>query len=213
MKQWINLVLVITFICYSLPTKAEELTLQSRMELVASNLPADWASEHQAIETSQERESRLKTIVEAITQETQKNNDNWFWSKDDLAWAVFVKAWNESSRFSLAVHQGKFRGDHGHSVCLGQIWDGGKSLIGTDLESTKKCINKIIFHLTKHQNRCLNKNDPPNAWNMAKVFAGYGSGYSCNASIKNKDGQKWALQRAFMWEKLRKDSYQTFLKK
>jgi hypothetical protein len=196
--------------------------LSDYMALTAiDTLPEPWYMPGENPETIEQRETRLTMISEVIAEQAPiaKKQFGWFWSSDDLALAAFTKTWYESGRFKLNVHSGKARGDHGKSVCLGQIMNGKKDLIGVDRQSTSRCINEVMKHLSMHQKRCLNEKTPASQFAMAKVFAGYGTGYSCDASawmpIKDSSGQKvtdqngnivkdhWAAQRARTWWKLR----------
>lgn len=151
------------------------------------------------------REERIKMIIRVIIERAAaKNTPAWGWSDDDLALAIFVKTFFESGRFNRDVHSGKIRGDKGRSVCLGQIMFGGNKLVGISPEATAKCIDAVIYHLTFHRARCLkNVTAVPNSWMIGKIFAGYGSGYSCNPLHKNKFGDKWVLPRMRLWSLLK----------
>lgn len=174
--------------------------LSSQMTEIAVSLPGPWNAE----EVGQPREERIQMIVDVIvTQSHISVNDGWYWSVEDLAWATLTKTWYESGRWRKAVHDGRMRGDKGKSVCLGQIMNGHKRLVGTDRESTQRCIAEVMRHLIIHQNRCLNEHSRPSVWSMAKVFSGYGTGHSCSAEHKNKAGELWALQRANTWKRLK----------
>lgn len=195
----------------------------------AQSMPDSWHDKNDRDqETPEARDARVRMIGEVVAEQAPiaKAQYDWFWSVDDLALATLTKIYYESGRFSLRVHQGLKRGDHGHSVCLGQIW-GGKTrgpekIVGTDRESTARCINEVMRHLSKHQNRCLNPSNPINTWTVAIVYAGYGTGHSCSATasmpVKDEHGQPvidpktgkqkrdpWAQNRARTWSSLRKE--------
>lgn len=162
----------------------------------ALQAPAPWYPPGRCPETSAERAERLTVIATAIDLETH-DADIWAegWEREDWAWAAFAKTWHESRRFALEVHDGRLRGDRGASVCLGQIMHGGESLVGTSLEATRRCYREVFRHLQLHQRRC--RVFVPTVTGVARVFSGYGSGYSCSASWS------WAVRRAAMWERLR----------
>lgn len=187
--------------------------LYSEISSIATTLPGPYVDS----EDHDSRISRIKTISRIIAEESFVHI-NWQWSPRDLGLATFVKTWNESLRFKLEVHNGKMRGDHGKSICLGQIMNGDKSLVGVDEVSTRKCISRVIDILIMHQIRCTN-HKPPALWWMASIYAGYGTGHSCdpNAWYYKKDAKNniildahnqpikihWAKQRARFWWSLR----------
>lgn len=189
----------------------------------SETLPEAWAKPSKREEETHEvRAARIQMIADLTVEEAgpAAREQGWFWSESDLAMAAFTKMWYESGRFSLKVHNGTFRGDHRKSVCLGQIMFGGERLVGTDRESTRRCIDAVMKHLIMHQKRCLNPKTPPSSWAVAKVFSGYGTGYSCSESVWNpvkdangndaldKNGKPikdfWALKRGYTWWQMRK---------
>lgn len=173
-------------------------------------LPPPWNDNS---ETPQDRLVRIRMIADVVAEQAPVSAAElgWYWSSDDLALAAFTKMWHESGRFRLKVHNGTIRGDNGRSVCLGQIMYGGKRLVGTDRDSTKRCITEVMRHLITHQRRCLNEVTKPSPWAIAKVFAGYGTGHSCKENVtmpaNNKTGRSyWARERSYTWWQMRKAS-------
>lgn len=186
-------------------------------------LPPPWSAPNKQLdETIEQRRERIQMIADVVEMlaPIEKAEFGWVWSSDDLALAAFTKMWYESGRFRLKVHNGTIRGDHGKSVCLGQIMYGGNKLVGSDRESTVRCVIEVMRHLVKHQRRCLNEVTPPSAWAIAKVFAGYGTGHSCSegawmpvkdeggSAVLNPQGQAvrnyWARARSYTWATMRK---------
>ncbi len=176
-------------------------------------MPLPWNAND---ETVVQRWQRVEMIADVVARQAPVSAAElgWYWSSDDLAIAAFTKMWYESGRFRLSVHKGTYRGDHGKSYCLGQIMFGGKRLVGTDRDSTRRCVTEVMRHLITHQRRCLNTNTAPSPWAIAKVFAGYGTGYSCKESswmpVVDNHGltQKhfWARERSYTWWQMRKSS-------
>lgn len=185
-----------------------------------NRLPKPWVHPKKVpVESIEERIDRVKLIALATTLELRNSEKlNWIWDSEDLAISGFSKMWHESGRFSYDVHTGKKRGDKGKSVCLGQIMNGGEDLVGTDLESTRRCVAQVFKHISLHANRCLKytPNTPPSVWAMAKAYAGYGTGHSCNADIfifTNEEKTKkryWARERANLWFEIRNEYYGEF---
>lgn len=147
-------------------------------------------------ESTDERALRLATIAMAIDAETE-GADDWSpgWSREDWAWLVFAKAWHESGRFDVRVHDGRLRGDDGRSVCVGQIMNGGDRLVGVDYDATRACVRESLRHLTLHTSRC--RVGPATQTAATRVYSGYGTGHSCSATMR------WAQSRAWLWSTLR----------
>ena len=204
-------------------TKYNEMSLQDQLTYTAQHLEGPWVSpKAKAPETPEERNARLGIITSAIILELPNaqglRGEKWFWDDKVLAWSTFTKMWWESGRFSLAVHSGKKRGDAGRSVCLGQIMRGEEELVGTDLESTRKCVRRVMAFLIMHQNGCLAPQAKPSAYSMAMIYAGYGTGNTCNPNhwmkihkkgggyVMNPDGtfkrNYWARKRGWMFWQL-----------
>jgi hypothetical protein len=151
-----------------------------------------------------ERQQRYETIATALAVEAIELEDGWGWSAADRAWAGYVVTRHESGRWRLEVHDGSRRGDRGQSVCLGQIRHGDESLIGTSLEATRACVRAVYEHLAQHWERCLYYRPEPSAWAMGAVFAGYGTGHSCNPQHNSPHlGKGWALKRGRHWWQVR----------
>ncbi len=199
----ISIILVMLF--FSTVSSASDTLLENKLLELAKNLPS-WL--HVTRDESQEqREGRLQVIVKALSQELQTAQDfrgrEWRWSKDDLALSALNTMWWESARFDKSVHEGRKRGDHGKSVCLGQIMKGGNSLVGTDLGATRRCVSMVFRHLISQQHKCVPKNAKITTYAMAKIYAGYVTGWSCNAAFKTKENVSIAWNRAAMFWKLR----------
>lgn len=204
------------------PTEAAASSLGDFLGARAVTMPEPWHQPGQAFEASSVRNERLQMIADVIASEASSAVEEfgWYWSADDLALATFIKTYYESGHWDVRIHNGRVRGDHGHSTCLGQIWGGGTKLVGVDREHTRLCIVAVMKHLTFHMKRCLNEHTQPSAWAIAKVFAGYGTGHSCSESISriktdasgvvavDHDGKPikdfWARERAYNWWRLRK---------
>lgn len=200
------------FLTASEAQSAQTSNISDRMYNATMTLPKPWYSpKSKRPETQDERKLRIRLITDVIKNETRNSSKlGWYWSDDDLAWAVFVKTWSESGRFRYSVHSGNWRGDSGRSVCLGQIMNGGNSLVGTSREPTEKCIKTVVKYLIMHQNRCLKPTSKPSVWTMGTVFSGYGTGYSCSPNVykrvTTRSGVRkiyWARQRGWMWWRLR----------
>lgn len=174
------------------------MTLATLLFLAALRLPEPHYPPGHCPETGAQRAARLSVVALAIEAETTEA-DAWHegWSRADWAFAAFTKTWWESGRFRLEVHDGRKRGDNGQSVCLGQVMGGGAELVGTDFESTRRCYREVLRILHLHQMRCR-------VWEasiagVARVFSGYGSGYSCSArwsSSRERAGMWWRLSAA-----------------
>lgn len=220
MKKISNILMILATLLVATLTTASS-TVEDKMVKMTEVLPKPWYPPNaKRPETPEQRADRIKMIAR-ITYEESRNSDEqgWYWSDNDLAWAAYVKMWFESGRFKYSVHTGKWRGDSGRSWCLGQIMNGGKSLAGTDEDKTRNCVKKVIEILIIHQRRCLNPKTKPAPWAMSSVYAGYGTGHSCNANtymylkdknghyVLDKKGRKiksyWARRRGWMWWRMR----------
>lgn len=154
-------------------------------------------------ETGAQRAERMATIALAIDAETERAGE-WApgWTRADWAWMVFVKLRAESRFFSVEVHDGRARGDRGASVCLGQIMGGGPELVGTGLDNTRRCVHEALRHMQIHRERCRVRSATPRG--VAVVFAGYGTGHSCNPDFVSRHSGRFARRRAAAWEVLRR---------
>lgn len=196
--------------------------LYDELTSAAVHMQGPWVNPRKRHESKTHRQERIKIITKAIVLELPNakglRGEEWFWKRDVLAWATFTKMWWESGRFSLAVHSGRKRGDHGKSVCLGQIMHGGESLVGTDLKHTRNCVRRVMAFLIMHQNGCLSHSAKVTAYTMAMIYAAYGTGRTCNPNhwmkiykkgggyVRNADGSfkrnYWARKRGWMFWQL-----------
>lgn len=167
------------------------------------------------------RYRRLELVVDSIVLELNNAKDRfgreWFWTKDDLAMMSLVKMHNESAKFDLKVQTGELKADKGHSACNAMIWSRSidefsqEDLIGyneNDLEwsliKSRNCVAMSYKHLIFHQYRCLAGEQLPakykrnyskykiNTYSVARIYRGYGSGYSCSPETRTKvvNGEK-----------------------
>lgn len=153
-------------------------------------------------ETGAERAERGAVIALALDAETV-DADDWApgWRREDWAWGAFVKMRAESRFFAVEVHDGRARGDRGQSVCLGQIWGGGRELVGTDFESTRRCVHEVLRNMVIHRERCRVLSPTPDG--IARVFSGYGTGHSCDPDfVSRHGGGRFARRRAAEWARL-----------
>lgn len=141
------------------------------------------------------RTERLAVIASAVVTETEKPPAGWPWSSEQLAWAVVAVTYHETG-FKRAAHIGTSRGDHGRSVCLGQIMGGGDDLVGEGRPATRRCIRRVAEILALHARGCVYRPGPrPQTWQMARAFNSYGTGRTCKPA-------RWSWQRAGTWARL-----------
>ncbi len=178
------------------------MNLAVALYLAALAGPLPYYPPGQCPETGAERALRMATIALAIDAETERA-DEWApgWTREDWAWAAYAKTWAESRRFAVEVHDGRKRGDNGKSVCVGQIWGGGDVLVGTDLAATRRCYHEVFRHMLIHRERCRVGAASPTA--VATIFAGYGTGHSCNPDFASRHSGRFARRRATAWDRLR----------
>jgi hypothetical protein len=163
-------------------------------------LPGPWEPSA-AAESSTARALRLWTIAVAIDLETETVPPGWGWSRKDLALAVLVKTYHEGARWRRDVHEGSTTGDGGRARCLGQVhpgpwapeWD---ESLGLGLEPTRLCVRMVVRVLAHYHQRCVKAREP-SLDAMAMVFAGYGTGTTCNPKLA------FAQDRARHWWRLR----------
>lgn len=176
------------------------MSLAAYLTAIAVSLPAPWYPPDEPVETCAERLDRVMLIAEAHAIEAELIPDGWGWDARDLALAGLVVTWHESGRWRLEVHDGSKRGDGGKSVCIGQIHGGTEDLVGTSLEATRRCVREVYRHLGTHWRRCLRADRAPEAYALGAVFAGYGTGHSCDPMHDSPHlGRGWALSRAEVW--------------
>jgi hypothetical protein len=140
-------------------------------------LPSPWYADGPP-ETREAYEARLGTIAEAIAAEVERGA---VLSKRDAA-AALVSIWYGESRFALEVHAGTrhpvWTQDDGRAVCMGQLHASGlvpphewTGLAGTSLVATRRCAAATLRVLLAQYRRC--------GRDLARAFAAYGSGSSC----------------------------------
>ena len=199
---------IILFVLFTSGTVfASNIELETKLFEIAKNMPS-WLHVTRD-ESQEERELRLNTIIRALLSELETARDfrgrEWRWSYEDLAVSALNTMWWESAMFDKKVHEGKRRGDRGKSVCLGQIMKGSETLVGTSLDATKRCVSMVFKHLISQQYRCVPKNvKVATTYAMAKVYAGYVTGWSCNAGFKTKENVSIAWNRAEMFSKIKR---------
>ena len=153
-------------------------------------------------ETPEEYRGRMRVIARSIVDES----DTELWrdrSRADLVSMVTVTFYEESHLF-LSVHKGRKRGARGRANCLGQIvasplvprskW---RRLHGSDLESTRRCTAATIELLSHHTDKCVGPKRNLTTRDVAKVFAGYAKGHSCQPGSRSS-------HRARQWAKVRR---------
>lgn len=154
----------------------------------AISLPAPLQPED---ESSAHRRWRLWTIAVAAADVAERSS----WPAREMGVALLTKAWFESGRFALAVHDGRLRGDSGGSVCLGQVSIGSgvvsyqewRRLTGTDYRSTRRCLAASARALEAARWHCR-------AGTVFAAFSLYATGKSCRWS--------GAYQRVRVFERL-----------
>jgi hypothetical protein len=175
--------------------------LTSLLLSASLTLPHPWHPPGQAPETDAEYAARVATIAEAVAIEAQEARGAGL-GASNLAFAVMTIMYNES-RFALSVHNGDTLGDRGRARCLAQIhtsrlvpreeWMG---LTGVDLESTRRCARAAMRLLGAQYRRCGLHKEVVSKVALAKAFAAYGSGNSCEVTTSS-------LRRADDWEELK----------
>lgn len=153
---------------------------------VALQLPEPWYPPGEAHETQAERRDRIEMITTVIAEESRATALPW--PADGVATVTLVMLDAESWHFRRDVHSGERKGDGGKAICLGQAhraplltraeWLG---LAGLDHQSTRRCVRHTLRVFELHAKRC-----GVTRWarrDVAKVIAGYGTGYSCSPSL------------------------------
>lgn len=181
---------------------------------LALALPQQWQDTDEPQETMGERSIRVAMIAHAVHEATATDAPKFpglrLYGKQEMAGythkqravMVLAKLYHESTRFSKDVHAGASRGDSGRSVCLGQIMRGWwipskihESLAGLDYDATKRCVTVAYVALAHHKHRCVRKRKPSQRA-VASIYAGYGTGYSCNPELE------FAVKRSRHWAQL-----------
>jgi hypothetical protein len=171
---------------------------------IVLSLPPPWHKPGANPESVDEYQARLETITQAIALEAEAA-EGWRWDKQSLAAATLVVWYNEST-FALEVHNGshssRYKEDNGRARCLGQLHQTGfvpkpewLSLVGTDLEATRRCARATMRVLTAQGNRCGMRRNQPGMWAVARMYAAYASGNSCAPT-------KSSTARARGWSKV-----------
>lgn len=186
--------------------------IYAALVVIAMALPKPYYPPGKNPETREQYEARVEIVIEAVSLEAPlargPEGEEWLWPTEDLISGAFIKMWSESRRLSLEVHNGTRKGDNGKSVCLGQIMYGSKKLVGTDLAATRRCTAKVMQIMIQHQHRCLRgkARSNPSPTSMARIYSGYGTGYSCSPNVHYvRHGKRyyWARDRAWMWWRVR----------
>jgi len=169
------------------------MTLAEILLSLALTMKAQWYPPGRNPETPEEYRARMDVIAQAIAIEAEAA-EGWRSDTTSLAAATLV-TWYAESGFALEVHNGSGRSrygeDQGKARCFGQLHQTGyvpkaewQKLTGVDLESTRRCARATMRVLTAQANRCgMKPNKPDNSWVMARMWAGYMTGNTCN-SIK-----------------------------
>ena len=177
------------------------MTLPEILLSIALSLPASWHQPGHNPETAEEYRARLESIAQAIALEAEAT-EGWRWDTTTLAAATLV-TWYAESRFALEVHNGsgqsRFGEDAGRARCLGQLHQTGyvpkaewRTLTGVDLEATRRCARATMRVLTAQGNRCGMKENKPNMWSMARMWAGYMTGKTCSPiKASNARARRW----------------------
>ncbi len=180
------------------------MTLSEILLAIVINLPAPWYQPGKNPETKAEYQTRLETISHAIAMEAEAAED-WRWDATSLA-AATVVIWYGESRFALEVHDGsgksRYGEDDGRARCFGQIHKTGlvpkpewESLVGVDLEATRRCARATMKVLAVQGKRCGMQENKPSMWAVARMVSAYGSGKSCAPT-------KASTERARRWSKV-----------
>lgn len=173
-----------------------------------------------ATESAEDRAARIGTIATAIAAEAPvQAQGSPVWTAPALAIAAYVKMEAESWRWKLEVHRDGPTPDRGgRATCLGRIhatWPGGpvprplwRTLHGTSLEATRRCVAATMRVLVLHTERCR-------IWatdrrSVAVVYVAYGTGHSCDPMFRHvDDGRRFGWLRAGRYERLMRDYVRT----
>lgn len=126
-------------------------------------------------ETQAVYETRLTLIASAIVAATPEKSHQL---------AVATVFWYES-RFSPRVHSGARTGDRGRARCLGQHWQGRRSVLewqalaGTDLAATTRCAKATADHLRGARRYCRRQHGEGGLSGWAAAFSLYATGRTC----------------------------------
>lgn len=182
------------------------MTLEQAILLVMLRLPGPWEAPG-AEEPPDARRARIETGAAAIALEVDPPPAAWPFGAVELAGGVVATWFDEGARFALDVHTGARKADKGRSHCFGMVQAGyivtgaeWRAAVGTDIEATRTCARLTARYLTLHARRCLGPAPKASSWAFAKVVAGYGSGYSCDAKMRHQaDLRYFAMERGWRW--------------
>ncbi len=176
------------------------MTFLARLLAVVLSLPPPYYTPGHEPESAQARAARIETIVTTAVQEAEEARDEWPGAPEELAIALVSVTWFESRRWAIEVHDGRWRGDRGASVCLAQVWSKDRSLVGTSMEATRQCLKRATEILLLHANRCHIRRIDQHQ--MSRLFTAYGTGKTCRSS-------RWARPRAAFWSALKRRAEQS----
>lgn len=154
-------------------------------------------------ELAEDRTARVTTIAIAAAEAAAGDEgDAWPWDRESLAVAALAVTWHESIRWSRWVHAAPWVRDvrGTRATCLGQIhvtpwvpiaeW---RTLAGTDVEPTRRCLGAVVRVLSRHAARCR-VGDEPTQYEVGRVVSAYGTGRGCPRAVP-----RWAAGRAWIW--------------
>lgn len=174
-------------------------TLSEAVLAVLLRLPGPWEPEATA-EAPAARVERLSTIATAVATVADESAPGWRWGRRELAAALVAVTYPESHRYSRDVHAGERLGDRGKAACLAQIHAGAlvsreewRASMGTDLEATTLCV-RLAARVLGAASKCVSRGRELDAVQVARLFAAYGTGYSCSPSLPfaRQRGRHWA---------------------
>lgn len=179
-----------------------ELFLSAVLALPLPSNPYHW-------EDPIQRKARVEEVARQAWTVAEQNPMR-AWSTVEGASLIVTVLWHESGRFDIGTYTGLKRGDHGHSVCYGQINRGAWPLIVKNWNTVsddptpafpagllggtgvKACITSSWIVL-REWSGC--GGDRSSVQGAASILMGYGTGRTCRPG-------NWALNRAFVWNKL-----------
>jgi hypothetical protein len=175
------------------------MTLTEAVLSVLLRLPGPWEAPATA-EPPAERVARLETIATSIGVVAEESALGWRWGRRELAAALIAVTYPESHRYSRDVHDGRRRGDHEKAACLGQVHqqrmisrEEWKASMGTDIEATTLCM-RLVARVLGSTSRCVRRGRELDAVQVARLFASYGTGRTCNPTLPfaRSRGRHWA---------------------
>ena len=167
------------------PAPSVEIERENQLVEFLNSRPASAADN----ETALQRQKRLRRIARAVV-EVAAEEQTRKWLPRTAATAAVLTIWYYESRFSRTVHAGgltQWGSDRGKAKCMGQLHAGlwlpeaqWASLVGTDLESTKRCARATLTRFRMAAGACGWR------WGSAKGWAGAFRNYagaSCDKPI------------------------------